>query len=261
MSVYTEYVESLILGYINSLLPYFQAYIDYLRQFNIESVTIRLVLALLCGGLIGVERGRKNRAAGFRTHMLVCLGAAITILIGQYETELLATPLWEGKSTVNADVARFGAQVINGVGFLGAGTILLTEKHEVKGLTTAAGLWASACMGLAIGAGFYECVLVVFFLIFLSIRLLPYLESLLVHHSQNINLYLEFEELDSIGHVLTVINRMDVRVFEIDISHGKERYAIGPNAVLSLKLPKRLRRERFFTELAKLDALVAIKEV
>lgn len=260
MSVNMEWLRQFIGEPVQAQRMVLLGYIGYLRQFNITAVFFRLVLALFCGGMIGIERGSKNRAAGFRTHMLVCLGAAVTVLLGQYEAELTAT-LWADKAIINADVTRFGAQVVNGVGFLGAGTILLTEQHEVKGLTTAAGLWASACMGLAIGAGFYECVLVVFFLIFLSIRILPFLESRLVHNSRNMNLYLEFTSLDCMGAVLTFIKERNVKVFEIDISHGQERYAIGPNAVLSVKLPKGLRREWFMAELAKLDDLVAIKEV
>ena len=108
---------------------------------------------------IGLERGRKGRAAGFRTYMLVCLGAALTMLLGQYEFEMLNFHWQSLSGGQTTDVTRFSAQVINGVGFLGAGTIIVTGRQEVKGLTTAAGLWASACVGLAIGAGFYECVL------------------------------------------------------------------------------------------------------
>ncbi len=245
----------------NSWLPFIKNILDYLREFNMGSMVFRLMLALICGGLIGLERGRKRRAAGFRTYMLVCIGATITILLGQYEASLVTSPAWREKTTASIDITRFGAQVVNGMGFLGAGTILVTDKQEVKGLTTAAGLWTSACMGLAIGAGFYECVLVVFVLIFLSMRLLPHLESLFIHHSRNMNVYLEFVTLDAIGVVLNSIKQLDIKVCEIDISHGKERYAIGPNAVLSVRLPKGLRHERFMTELAKLDNLVAIKEV
>lgn len=261
MSVCTEYVRQL-LEYFKSLYPYIAEYLAYLRQFNIESVVLRMALALLCGGIIGLERSRKHRAAGFRTHMLVCLGASITMLLGQYESALLST-LWADKAagSANADVCRFSAQVINGVGFLGAGTILLTDKQEVKGLTTAAGLWASACMGLAIGAGFYECVLVAIFLILLSMRILPFAETFLVEHTRNINLYLEFETLDNFGNILAFIKKLDIKVYDIDISYGNELYAIGPKAVLSLKLPKALRREQLMAELSKLDNLISIKEI
>lgn len=152
--------------------------LDYLRELNIWSVMLRLTVAMVFGGLIGLERGRKGRAAGFRTYMVVCLGAALTMVMGQYEGYML-TEVWNevvSKTDARADVSRFGAQVINGIGFLGAGTIIVTRKQEVKGVTTAAGLWASACVGLAIGAGFYEAVLIAFLAIFLSIRVLTPVE-------------------------------------------------------------------------------------
>ncbi len=100
--------------------------------------------------------------------MLVCLGAALTVLLSLYEFTMVTGPVvgYLRRDRHKTDVSRFGAQVINGVGFLGAGTILVTGRREVKGLTTAAGLWASACTGLAVGAGFYECVLIAFAMIF-----------------------------------------------------------------------------------------------
>ena len=108
----------------------------FLREFHIYSVALRLLLAMFCGGFIGFERARKRRAAGFRTYLLVCLGAALTMLLGQYEYQMLSGPWAEIAAGVGTrvDVARFGAQVINGIGFLGAGTIIVTGRQEVKGL-------------------------------------------------------------------------------------------------------------------------------
>ena len=168
--------------------------IPYLREMNFVSVMFRLILAMVCGGMIGLERGRKRRPAGFRTYMLVCLGAALTMLLSQYEFAMVMGP-WKGIAQelgMKTDVSRFGAQVINGIGFLGAGTILVTGRQEVKGLTTAAGLWASACMGLAIGAGFYECVVLCTVLIFLCMRFLPAFENYLVEKARFINIYVDF---------------------------------------------------------------------
>lgn len=120
--------------------------IQYLRELHFASVVVRLALAMLLGGCIGLERGRKRRPAGFRTYMLVCLGAALTVLLSLYEFTMVTGP-WSdicAEIGIKTDVSRFGAQVINGIGFLGAGTILVTGRQQVKGLTTAAGLWASA---------------------------------------------------------------------------------------------------------------------
>ena len=111
----------------------------YLREMNVASVLLRLTVAMLFGGFIGLERERKRRPAGFRTYMLVCLGAALTMLLSQYESYMV-THAWHETAMeigLRTDVSRFGAQVINGIGFLGAGTIIVTGKQEVKGLTTA----------------------------------------------------------------------------------------------------------------------------
>ncbi len=118
-----------------------------LREINLLTVLLRMALAILCGLLIGMERSSKNHSAGFRTHMLVCIGTCTASLTGHY--------LYLNQN-LPTDISRLGAQVISGLGFIGAGTIIVTKEHSVKGLTTAAGLWACGIVGLACGAGFYE---------------------------------------------------------------------------------------------------------
>ena len=120
---------------------------DPLRDVNFLTTLFRMVFAFVVGGLIGLERSYKNRPAGFRTHILVCLGATIASLTGIYLYLVAQLPL---------DIARIGASVVTGLGFIGGGTIMVTKKNTVKGLTTAAGLWTTGIIGLAIGAGFYE---------------------------------------------------------------------------------------------------------
>lgn len=130
--------------------------IQYLRELHFASVVVRLALAMLLGGCIGLERGRKRRPAGFRTYMLVCLGAALTVLLSLYEFTMVTGP-WSdicAEIGIKTDVSRFGAQVINGIGFLGAGAIL-REGFTVRGLTTAASVWVVACLGLSVGMGYY----------------------------------------------------------------------------------------------------------
>lgn len=120
-------------------------------------VIIRLGLALIIGGAIGYEREFKNRPAGFRTHILVCIGAATISMIQSYslsETTALVLQHPQLEGALKADIGRMGAQVISGIGFLGAGTIM-HQKGSIKGLTTAASLWVVACLGLAIGMGYY----------------------------------------------------------------------------------------------------------
>ena len=211
--------------------------LDYLRELNTASVLLRLTLAMFCGGMIGLERARKHRPAGFRTYMLVCMGAALTVLLSQYEYLMLNT-VWAEKAAeigIRTDVSRFGAQVINGIGFLGAGTILVTGQQKVKGLTTAAGLWASACMGLAVGAGFYECVILAFLLIFLVVHLLPAVELYIVENARNMNIFVEFRSLDNVAEIINRIKAQDVTIFEVEVDHGKHTPSQHPNAIFSLR--------------------------
>ena len=240
-----------------------QDWLSVLREFNIASVILRLALAMFCGGYIGLERGRKRRAAGFRTYMLVSVGAALTMLLGQYEFHMLEGT-WSHMAQLagnKIDVARFGAQVINGIGFLGAGTIIVTGRQEVKGLTTAAGLWASACMGLAIGAGFYECMGVAFLLIFLSIRLLPVIENFIIESSPNMNLYIEFRSLDDVGKILTKVKQLGIHIYEVENSRGSGELHRNPSAVLAMRLNQKLHHTQVMTSLMDLDYVTTIEEV
>ena len=235
-----------------------------LREFTFASALLRLLCAMLFGGVIGMERGRKRRPAGFRTYMLVCVGAALTMLLGQYEMILLDQPQWVSAvaaSGAKADVSRIGAQVINGIGFLGAGTILVTSHQEVKGLTTAAGLWASACAGLAIGAGFYECVMLALVFIILCTALLPRLEAYLITHARNMNVYVELDNVDSIGLLLQNLKERGLQIFDVDLSSGESKSWKRPNVVLSLRLPPKMEHDLILVQLAQMDCVNFIEEI
>lgn len=239
------------------------ASLDIFRQLNTASILLRLVLALLFGGLIGLEREHKRRPAGFRTYMLVCLGAALTLLLSQYEYVMLTTR-WLSISTalgIRTDVSRFGAQVINGIGFLGAGTIIVTGRQEVKGLTTAAGLWASACMGLAIGAGFYECVFLGFLLIFLSIRLLPKVEAIVVENARNMNIYVEFQSMDDVGEILNRVKGQEAQIYEVDLDRGREEKFRNPSAVLYIRLAHKMPHTQVLSAISELESVFTIEEI
>ena len=135
--------------------------IAYLREFHFISVACRLLLALSVGALLGYGRAKKRANAGLRTYMLTTLGAALTILISLYENAML-NGAWAYAAELAGtkfDGSRFAAQVVNGIGFLTAGTIIAVAHRQVSGLTTAIGLFAAACMGIAAGAGFYVCVI------------------------------------------------------------------------------------------------------
>lgn len=239
------------------------AVLDQLREFSFASVCFRLFLAMIFGGLIGLERAKKGRAAGFRTYMFVCVGAALTVLLSQYQAELLATrwaPIVE-EIGVHSDASRFGAQVINGIGFLGAGTIITVRQQQVKGLTTAAGLWASACMGLAIGVGFYECVFLAFILIFLSIGVFQRLEEYLVDNTSDIILYVEFTSLGKMGAVIARIKELKTQIYSVEIDHGKKSTGNNPSAVFTLHMTERMSHSQFVYSLSGLEGITMIKEI
>lgn len=236
--------------------------LDSLRQISTASVLLRLLLAMFFGGMIGLERGRKRRAAGMRTYMLVCMGAALTVLLSLYEYHML-TNSWANLAAeigTRTDVARFGAQVINGIGFLAAGTIIVTGRQEVKGMTTAAGLWASACTGIAIGAGFYECVLLAFILISLVIQVLPHVENFIVENARNMNIYVEFESLDDVGEIISRIKAQDVQIYDVDIDHGRQEKFRNPSAVFSIRLNHKQAHTQVLAAISELESVRTIDE-
>ena len=213
--------------------------------------------------MIGIEREKKRRPAGFRTYMLVCLGATLAGIISQYNYVMINTVFADIASEIgrNTDVTRIGAKVIGGVGFLGAGTIIVTDRQEVKGLTTAAGLWASACMGLASGAGFYECVILAFLLMFLFIRLLPYLENYMVERARIMILYIEYASFDNIGLIIGKIKAQGAQIYEVNIDRSSERKGLYPSAVFTIRLAPNTHHAQVIAAISELDDVMTIDEI
>lgn len=165
-------------------------FFEYLRELNIISIAIRLTLSVIFGGLIGVERGRRGRAAGLRTHILVCLGSAMASLLGVFVTKDMG---------LASDASRIAAQVISGIGFLGAGTIVIKGRFRVSGLTTAAGLWATASIGLALGYAFFEGAIIATFLTVVTITILSYLEARIYRKNARAGIYIELSSATAVN--------------------------------------------------------------
>lgn len=237
--------------------------LSYLRELNTASILLRLALAVLFGGVIGLERGTRHKAAGFRTYMMVCIGAVLTMLLGQYQSYMLETNWYDAMEIIGTktDISRFSAQVINGVGFLGAGTIIVTGHQAVRGLTTAAALWASACMGLVIGAGYYECVFLSFILIFVCIRILNPIEKMLVERSKNINLYIEFESFDDVRSIVNYLKANQIHIYEIDLEHRRKDQHVYPGAVFTMRMGKKYSHTNLIAMLFSLEQIRMIEEV
>ena len=152
-----------------------------IREVTYLAVAVRIVMAVLIGGFLGLERGMKNRPAGLRTYMLVCVGSCLIMLTNQYIYQVYQT----------GDPVRMGAQVVSGIGFLGAGTIVVTRRNQIKGLTTAAGLWTSAGVGLALGIGFYEAAVMGGLAMFVVITGLQKMDNNMHRKSRQMELYIE----------------------------------------------------------------------
>ena len=228
-----------------------------LREFNEISIVIRFVLAVLCGGLVGIEREHKHRPAGFRTHILVCLGAAATTLTGQYLltlSSLMSIP-------ITNDPARLGAQVISGIGFIGAGTIIVTKRRQVKGLTTAAGLWTSAIIGLAIGVGFYEVAIYAAFLVIITEILLSKLDWFLLSHAKNINIYVEYTSVDNLTGIMSEVKRREISIVDIEIAKARSQTEHRISAVLALQIPRKVSQNELLTVISKIDGVISVEEL
>jgi len=207
-------------------------------------IILRLLLAVVCGGVIGMERGRKGRPAGFRTHVLVCLGSALTVMNNEFMIQKY------GKG----DPTRMAAQVVSGIGFLGAGTILVTGRRKIRGLTTAATLWASGCLGLAIGAGFYVASLAGTALIWGVNSLLQRLEEPFMDSARVIFIYLELEDIAAVRHVLDFARERDIRVSDIELMKDEaESSLVGMTA--SLKLLKAMDHQKLHEELEAVEGV------
>ena len=202
---------------------------EYLGEVNFLSTFVRLALAMLCGGVLGLERGKKHRPAGFRTYMLVCVGATLVMLTNQYICMEYGT----------GDPARLGAQVISGIGFLGAGTIIVTGRNRVKGLTTAAGLWACACVGLALGIGFYSGAVIGCTLILVVMSVLHRMDDRMTANTKTLDMYMEFQKMSDLGAFMSKIKEFGMKISEIEMTKSNNTEDVGVAVLLTLKLEKK----------------------
>ena len=192
-------------------MEYFFQALDDLRMVTPMSVTIRIVAAVIIGGLIGLERGLKNRPAGMRTYMLVCVGSCIVMLTNQYVVQI-----------IGGEPTRLAAQVVSGIGFLGAGTIIVTRRNQIKGLTTAAGLWSAAGIGLAIGIGFYEAAIIGGLAIFTVMTLLQRMDNKMHRKSKTVEVYIEVTRAMTLGDLLRSLREMELEVRDVQRESGLE---------------------------------------
>lgn len=224
----------------------------YLRELNTVSIIVRLTLATICAGILGAERGRKKRPAGFRTHILVCIGATMIMITSQYMNDVLH---------LEGDASRMGAQVISGIGFLGAGTIIVVGRNQVKGLTTAAGLWACACMGLAIGIGFYEGAIISCIFLFGVVTGLHKLDLYSRTHSRVLDVYAELRDIAGVTNFINTVKADGTKISNIEVKKSNEldRHVIG--LTMTLTLAEKCDHGEYILKLHSIENICSVEEV
>lgn len=231
---------------------------------DLKDIVFRLLLATIVGGVIGYEREYHNRAAGFRTQILVCVGAAIVSLIeirlGQDVLEAARCDYYI-RNIVKIDYARLGAQVISGIGFLGAGTIL-QNKGSIKGLTTAASIWGVACLGLAIGMGYYDLGLLGFLFIFLTLVSLKKFQSKFITRAEEKCFEIIYEKDTKVLEFIdSVFTQKGVKIKSIEFLGGGDTKLSGyKSAVYRVELPTYIEVSEIINKLSINDGIIKISE-
>lgn len=223
--------------------------IDLLRGLTLPSILLRTILAMLLSGILGYEREKRHRPAGFRTYLVVCLGSCLAMMVGIYLSTVFES----------TDASRIPAQVISGIGFLGAGTILVTRQNQVKGLTTAAGLWAVACLGLALGAGFYTGALVVFAAIWISLRMLRIVHTHLNPSLKSVTLHVEFEKVSDMSQFIAFAKNQHCIIDHLEMTRSKKSAEnTSISALIALSFSEELTYAQIIETYGALDGVIYI---
>jgi len=231
------------------MLQYMQ---DIIHGWSFMSMILRLLIAMLTGMLIGIDREKKKRGAGVKTHALVCIGAALTMMTSEYIFYMFP----EAKS----DMSRLGAQVISGVGFLGVGTIIVTGKNQIKGLTTAAGLWASACIGLAIGIGFVEGAVLALCYIIFTLQILNRLDEHLRQDAKQTDYYAEFISGNSLSEFISFLRVNGMQISNLNIANSTIK-GEGPTATFTINIKDQNNRSGFLDQARNCGSVKYIEEL
>ena len=212
---------------------------------EVSEALLRLLLAFVSGGIIGYERSYKRVDAGIRTHSIVCMASCAIMITNIHMYMVYGT----------GDPVRMPAQVISGVGFLGAGCILVTGDRRIRGMTTAAGIWGAACLGLCIGAGDYIVALTVLALVILTMTIFQAVDARIVKKTKYIRLYMEFESVTEVKSFVKYVRENGIRI----LMNQKVLDNIG--VVTTLKLKERDSAEHVISEFEKVIEAVFIAKV
>lgn len=224
---------------------------ETVRELTLLAIALRTLLATVLGGVIGMERGMKNRPAGLRTYMLVSLGSCLVMMTNQYAYQVYNV----------GDPTRLAAQVVSGIGFLGAGTIIVTARNQIKGLTTAAGLWAAAGMGLAVGIGFYEGALIGALLIFFILTALRELDERMRKRTRQLEAYVELKPRVSLGAFFRFVRENHIKATNFQMESDPAQNDGAITFVVTLKAAQQQTHEEILRLLVTMNGLAYIEEL
>ena len=226
--------------------------INYLQSMDNAAVAIRLIIATLCGSLIGWERVIRRHSAGIRTFALVSLGSAVAKVLNIY---LAALP------NLDADVSRIPAGVVSGIGFLGAGTIIVTGRNQIKGLTTAASLWVASCMGMAFGAGYLSVGLVCFALVMIANVILVHVSQKVEENNRYVSIYIEVEESNGVKKLRKKLSELGYTINSMNKTKDKTLSGTDIALMLELDFGGQNSHQQLLEELNNLDFVSYVEEV
>ena len=222
-----------------------------IREVTYLAIAVRIAAAVVLGGLLGLERGMKNRPAGLRTYMLVCVGACMIMLTNQYIFQVYGT----------GDPVRMGAQVVSGIGFLGAGTIVVTRRNQIKGLTTAAGLWTAAGVGLALGIGFYEAAICGGLAVLVVLIVLQRMDNNMHRKSKQVEAYIELSRDIILGDFLRAVRDSGLEISNVQREQGADSDAKNRAYIATIKAKKRGNHEEILDIVQEINGVMYLEEL
>ena len=234
---------------------------SFVNKLTVEVVSLRLLLAVVFGGIVGYTREKDNKPAGFRTHILVCFGAAVISMVqDQLRLNILELASVNLKLTgvIKTDLGRLGAQVVSGIGFLGAGSIMKEKGETVGGMTTAAGIWATGCAGLGIGWGFYNLAIPAIVFMLVIIVIFKKFEPKIVKKTKLLKFEVKFLEDKNYAKGLLatyeVFNQKLIKITQIDKNQPEN------TAIFTVNMDEKIDISDIIVSLSAIKAVEVVKE-
>lgn len=231
--------------------------LDFFMSFGLtafeSTALVKLILASVCGALVGLEREMRGRPAGLKTFSLVCLGATLIMITNDY--------IYQFISQGNGDLSRMAAQVVSGIGFLGAGSIMVTSHNRVQGLTTAAALWVTAALGIAIGAGFYFGSIAGLCVLLASSVGYKKIDELIMARSKKMVLYVEGKDESYLLRMVDFFHENNMKVTSVKRKTQDKWYSENVCVIVSVEFEKRKLHRDVLRQIRKLDGVRYVEEI